>query len=118
MSDEYKQKEEEREQKKQEERDRRRQQIEDMRKQYEEDREYGKKHNWKWASKKQKQKHEEEVKARKEWMDEQNAIRTQEIAEQTVTVSNNISAIENIMQRIPSIDIERRNQLEEIKNHY
>ena len=115
MSDEYKQKEEEREQKKQEERDRRRQQIEDMRKQYEEDREYGKKHNWKWASKKQKQKHEEEVKARKEWMDEQNAIRTQEIAEQTVTVSNNISAIENIMQRIPSIDIERRNQLEEIK---
>lgn len=42
MSDEYKQKEEEREQKKQEERDRRRQQIEDMRKQYEEDREYGK----------------------------------------------------------------------------
>ena len=115
MSDEYKQKEEERKQKKQEERDKRRQQIEDMRKQYEEDREYGKKHNWKWASKKQRQKHEEEMKERQQWMAEQNAIKTQEIAEQTEIVSNNISAIENIIQGIPSIDIERRNQLEEIK---
>ena len=115
MSDEYKQKEEERKQNRQEERDKRRQQIEDMRRQYEEDREYGKQSNWKWASKKQREKHEEDVKKRQQWMAEQSAIKTQEIAQQTEIISNNISSIDSIIERIPKFDTDRRDQLEDIK---
>ena len=115
MSDEYKQKEEERKQKRQDERDKRRQQIEDMRRQYEEDREYGKQSNWKWASKKQREKHEEDVKKRQQWMAEQSAIKTQEIAQQTEIISNNISSIDSIIERIPKFDTDRRDQLEDIK---
>ena len=115
MSDEYKEKEKERKRKKQEEREARKQEREDMWKQYEEDRQYGKQHNWKWGSKKQREKHEQEVKERQQWMAEQNTLKTEQIAKDTKDTKESISKIEDIIQNLPDFDKDKKQQLENLK---
>ena len=115
MSDEYKEKEKERKRKKQEERAARKQEREDMWKQYEEDRQYGKQHNWKWGSKKQREKHEQEVKERQQWMAEQNTIKTEQIAKDTKDTKESITKIESVIQNLPDFDRDKKQQLENLK---
>ena len=115
MSDEYKEKEKERKRKKQEERDARKQERDEMWKQYEEDRQYGKQHNWKWASKKQKAKHEQEVKERQEWMAEQNALKTKQLAEDAKETKNSINNIDGVIQQLPDFETKKKEQLENLR---
>ncbi len=115
MSDEYKEKEKERKRKKQEEREARKQERDEMWKQYEEDREFGKKSNWKWASKKQKAKHEQEVKERQEWMAEQNALKTKQLAEDARETKTSINNIDGVIQQLPDFETKKKEQLENLR---
>ena len=88
----------------------RRARTEEMRKQYAEDREFGKSHNWKYASKKQKAEREEELKRKNAWYQEQIAVKTNETAEK-------VSAIEKVIKETPKHEKDKLDALHSIKNY-
>ena len=67
---------------------------EEMQKQFEEDMKFGKNSGWKWASEKQKKKHEEGLKKKEQWMREK---QTQDLSEVNETTKAHKSVSERIL---------------------
>ena len=73
---------------------------EEMQKQFEEDMKFGKSSGWKWASKKQKERHEEQLKQKEQWMREK---QTQDISEVNETTKAHKSVSEQILDVLKRI---------------
>ena len=82
---------------------------EEMARQYEEDVRFGKKHDWKYASKRQKEQREEDIKNKQAWYQEQIALKTDE-------TTKKVTAIEKVIDEIPTYEKEKINVLNSIKN--
>lgn len=80
---------------------------EDMQRQYEEDRSFGRSSNWKYASKRQKESREQELKEKQAWFQEQIAIKEKEAVEK-------LTAVNSTLDRIPSEQLEQRKILEDM----
>lgn len=87
----------------------RRARREEMQQQYEEDVKFGKKNNWKYASKKQKAAREEELKNKQAWYQEQIALKTEE-------TTKKLTSIDDVISKIPSYEKDKLNALNSIKN--
>lgn len=102
-------KKQEREAKLKQEMEERKAKRDEMSRQFEEDKAYGKSTNWRYASKRQQQKREDELKEKQAWYQEQIAIKEAEAVEK-------LTKVESELEKIPTEQIKQREILENMAN--
>ena len=70
--------------------DKRKERREEMKRQYEEDKQFAKENKYKFGSKKQKERREEELKAKERWYQEQQLMQSQETDEKVSKIVDNV----------------------------
>ena len=85
---------------------------EEMLAQYEEDREFGRKSNWKYASKRQKEQREKDLKDKVEWMNQRNIEDIRDNGDEAV---KKLSAIQELMNKVPSYEDKKLEVLTSMK---
>ena len=85
--------------------------------QFEEDMKFGKNSGWKYASKRQKEKRERELKEKQAWYNERNAINTEDIKENTGAMSERLASMKDLFHEQLDYDSEQTNLLREMKNY-
>lgn len=88
---------------------RRKERRDEMRKQYEEDKKFAKENGWKYSSKKQKEKREQDLKDKERWVQEQQLVQSQETDEKVSKIADNVVKLDDYQK-------ERNDKMDDIKN--
>ena len=98
----------------------RRAKTEEMRQQYEEDKKFAKDNKFKWASKKQKEKREQELKEKANWMQEQTLVQAKETDEKVGKIADNVVQLsdyrDSVVDKLDEVNNTLKDGLNKINN--
>ena len=110
----------EQEEKLSEEMQKRKAKTEEMRQQYEDDKEFAKKHGFKYASKKQKEKREQELKVKTAWVQEQALVQAQETDEKVSKIADNVIHLsdyrDSVVDKLDEVNNTLKDGLDKLNN--